>query len=120
MTMAGSRSPTCMTLVAARAPKAGEVRVIVEAAALNPLDAKIALGFMQAWFPVNFPYTPGTDFAGRIDAVGDSVSDLRPGDLVFGRADPVAGGALAEAVTLPAALVALRPAGLDAIAAACL
>jgi NADPH:quinone reductase-like Zn-dependent oxidoreductase len=103
-----------------RSPAPGEVRVRVTAAALNPLDAKLARGNMQAWFPLIFPYIPGTDFAGIVDRVGESVDSFRNGDAVYGRAEPTSGGALAEFVTLPAELIARCPSGLDAAAAACL
>jgi len=53
-----------------RSPGAGEVRVRVTAAALNPLDVKLTQGHMQEWFPLTFPYVPGTDFAGIVDDVG--------------------------------------------------
>jgi NADPH:quinone reductase-like Zn-dependent oxidoreductase len=103
-----------------RSPARGEVRVRVTAAALNPLDAKLAQGNMQAWFPLIFPYIPGTDFAGIVDRVGESVDSFRNGDAVYGRAEPTSGGALAEFLTLPAELIARCPSGLDAAAAACL
>ena len=103
-----------------RSPGAGEVRVRVTAAALNPLDVKLTQGHMQEWFPLTFPYVPGTDFAGIVDEVGESVDSFRNGDAVYGRAEPTSGGALAEFVTLPAELIARRPSGLDAAAAACL
>lgn len=98
----------------------GSVLVRMEAAALNPLDAKIAIGSMTDWFPVRFPYIPGTDFAGTVMSVGTGVEDLAPGDPVFGRTEPVSGGALAGLVCLPARLVARRPQALGARAAACL
>jgi NADPH:quinone reductase-like Zn-dependent oxidoreductase len=101
-------------------PGPGEVRVRVEAAALNPLDAKLARGDMTGWFPLAFPYGPGTDFAGEVVALGEDVADLDLGDAVLGRSDPVAGGAMAEAVVVPARFVTRRPAGLDAVTAACL
>ncbi|AIQ88296.1 MULTISPECIES: NADP-dependent oxidoreductase [Methylobacterium] len=101
-------------------PGPGEVRIRVEAAALNPLDAKLAHGDMTGWFPLAFPYVPGTDFAGVVDALGEAVADIRLGDAVLGRSDPVAGGALAEAIIVPARCVTRRPEGLDASIAACL
>jgi NADPH2:quinone reductase len=100
------------------APGNGEVRVRIEAAGLNPLDVKLAQGHLKEWFPISFPYVLGTDFAGVIEEIGHSVEDFRPGDAVFGRAEPTAGGALAEAVTLSVNLIAHRPAGLDAASAA--
>jgi NADPH:quinone reductase-like Zn-dependent oxidoreductase len=51
-----------------------EVVVRVEAASVNPLDVKIIAGYMQAIFPVDLPYVPGTDFSGVIESVGDQVS----------------------------------------------
>jgi NADPH:quinone reductase len=102
------------------APRNGQVRVRIQAAGLNPLDGKLAQGHFKEWFPINFPYVLGTDFAGVIEEIGHSVEDFRPGDAVFGRAEPTAGGALAEAVTLSANLIAHRPAGLDAASAAAL
>jgi NADPH:quinone reductase-like Zn-dependent oxidoreductase len=102
------------------APRPGEVRVRIEAAALNPLDAKLAQGHFQVWFPLTFPYVPGTDFAGIVDEPGEGVESFQVGDAVFGRADPTAGGALAEFVTLQAELVARRQPSLDASSAACL
>ena len=101
-------------------PKANEVRVRIEAAAFNPLDSKIAIGAMKDWFPISFPYVPGTDFAGVVEAVGSDVSDVAPGDAVFGRADPVRGGALATHVVVAADRVAHRPPSVTAQAAACL
>ncbi|MCX7335540.1 MULTISPECIES: alcohol dehydrogenase catalytic domain-containing protein [Methylobacterium] len=101
-------------------PGPGEVHVRVEAAALNPLDAKLARGDMTGWFLLVFPYGPGTDFAGEVVEVGEGVIDLHVGDAVLGRSDPVAGAAMAEAVVVPSRFVARRPAGLDAVTAACL
>lgn len=99
-------------------PKDVEVRM--ETAALNPLDAKIATGAMKDWFPILFPYVPGTDFAGVVTAVGAAVDGLAVGDPVFGRADPVRGGAVAERIVLDVDHVARRPLGLSASNAACL
>ena len=54
---------------AAPKPHAREVLVSVEAASVNPLDLKIIAGYMKV-FPVEFPYVPGTDFSGVVEAVG--------------------------------------------------
>ena len=51
-------------------PQAREVLVSVEAASVNPLDLKIIAGYMKEVFPVEFPYVPGTDFSGVVEAVG--------------------------------------------------
>lgn len=98
----------------------GEVRVRIEAATLNPLDAKLAIGAMADWFPIDFPYVPGTDFAGVVEAAGAAVRDLVIGDSVFGRSDPVRGGAVANRIVIDADLVARRPETLSAGQAASL
>ena len=51
----------------------------------------------------------GRDFAGTVEAVGKDVTDLRPGDEVFG--GKKGGGAFAEYVGVPTD-VARKPAGL--------
>ncbi|WP_372090684.1 alcohol dehydrogenase catalytic domain-containing protein [Tistrella mobilis] len=103
-----------------REPGPGELRITIDAAALNPLDAKLARGHLADWFPIALPWVPGTDFAGRVVAVGAGVTGFTAGDEVFGRSDPVAGGAFGPAITLPAGFVARRPAGIDAATAAAL
>jgi NADPH:quinone reductase-like Zn-dependent oxidoreductase len=50
----------------------------------------------------------GTDFAGRVEAVGRRVTGLHPGDEVYGEAD----GAFAEYVCAPDTAVARMPANL--------
>ncbi len=83
----------------------------MEAAALNPLDTTLAHGDTTGWFPLAFPYVPGTDFAGVVVSLGEDVTDLQLGDAVLGRSDPVAGGALAGAAAIAeaAARGVLRP-----------
>lgn len=79
-----------------------EAAISVEVAAVNPLDLKIIAGHMQQVFPVEFPYVPGTDFSGVVDAVGAEVTNLRPGDRVFGRTAPSAGGAFGRKLVIAA------------------
>ncbi len=61
-------------------PKAGEVRVAIEAASLNFPDLLIVQGKYQ--FKPPLPFVPGSEFAGRIDAVGAGVEHLKVGDPV--------------------------------------
>jgi NADPH:quinone reductase-like Zn-dependent oxidoreductase len=86
-----------------------EVVVRVEAASVNPLDVKIIAGYMQAIFPVDLPYVPGTDFSGVVESVGEQVSDLQPGDRVVGRTAPSAGGAFAKALVIAASELCVIP-----------
>lgn len=94
---------------ASRDPQPDEAAVRVEAAGLNPLDLKIIAGYMQQFFPVTFPYTPGSDFSGVVEAVGAHVKNLRPGDRVFGRSEPSAGGAFAQRLVIAATELCVIP-----------
>jgi NADPH:quinone reductase-like Zn-dependent oxidoreductase len=87
-----------------------EVTVRIEAAGVNPLDLKIVAGYMQQIFPVVFPYIPGNDFSAVVEAVGPEVAHLKPGDRVFGRSMPGAGGAFAQRLVIAASeLCAIPP-----------
>ncbi|MBM4187988.1 MAG: zinc-binding dehydrogenase [Gemmatimonadetes bacterium] len=57
-----------------------QVRIAVRAAALNHLDLFVLGGLPGVTLP--FPHVVGTDAAGVVDAVGDGVSHLAPGDRV--------------------------------------
>ena len=61
-------------------PAAGEVRIAIEAASLNFPDLLTVVGKYQVKPPL--PFVPGSEFAGRIDAVGDGVRHLKLGDAV--------------------------------------
>ncbi|MFC0033315.1 NAD(P)-dependent alcohol dehydrogenase [Micromonospora chaiyaphumensis] len=105
-------------------PAAGEVLVRVEAAALNAYDwhamrgdprlARLSMGRSRPRARVR-----GRDFAGRVEAVGADVRQVRPGDAVFGDLGE-ANGAFAEYVCVPATQVAPRPANLTPQQAAAL
>ena len=59
---------------------------------------------------------PGSALAGRVESVGAKVTELRPGDEVFGQA---AHGAFAEYLVMPARLLAPKPRNLSFEEAAC-
>lgn len=63
-------------------PKAGEIRVKVLAATVNPIDTYVRSGLAAMGGP--FPFVTGRDFAGIVDAVGPSVSRFKPVDRVWG------------------------------------
>lgn len=87
----------------------GDVLVKVAAAALNPLDIKIHAGYMTDFFPVAFPYIPGTDISGTIETIGDGVSGWKTGDEIIARLDPSKGGAFAEYAVVPAGQLVRAP-----------
>jgi NADPH:quinone reductase len=66
----------------------GQVRVRIEAAAINPLDLQFAGGILRERAPLTFPHVPGIDFAGIVSEVGHGVSRFAVGDPVFGLAFP--------------------------------
>ncbi len=65
-------------------PAAGEVVVAVKAAGLNPGEAAIREGALEARFPATFPSGEGSDLAGVIHAVGAGVDECAVGDEVLG------------------------------------
>ena len=93
-----------------RPPAAGEVRVRVVAAGINPGEAPIREGANSA-HPATFPSGQGSDFAGVIAEVGDRVDSLKVGDEVIGFSDWR--NAQAESVTISADHVIPKPHGVD-------
>lgn len=91
----------------------GEVVVEVRAAAVNFSDILIVQGRYQVAPPL--PFTPGSEFAGRIVEVGTGVDGLAPGDAVSGS---VFVGAFAHRVAVPATGLTRLPADADMRAAA--
>ena len=95
------------------APAAGEVRIRVDAAGVNFPDALIIQKKYQLQPPL--PFTPGTEVAGTVDAVGEGVGRLKAGDRVVAF---VGIGGFAEYVCAAQAQVAPLPPGVDAAVAA--
>ena len=61
-------------------PGKGELLVKVKAAALNPVDWKMAAaGFLVSSYPIVL----GCDLAGVVEAIGDGVADFKVGDAVY-------------------------------------
>lgn len=85
-------------------PGAGEVRLRMAFAGLNPVDYKIRRGGPQ--YSTVLPSTLGRELSGVVEATGDEVEHLAAGDAVFGSI-PV--GAFADTVVVPAANMAFVP-----------
>ena len=104
-------------------PKDNEVLVHVHAAAANPLDwhfmrgapflARFAFGLLK---PKNTLL--GADVAGRVAAVGSTVTQFQIGDAVFGDVSANGLGGFAEYVCAREAALTLKPATLSFEAAA--
>jgi NADPH:quinone reductase-like Zn-dependent oxidoreductase len=75
---------------------AGQIRVAVRAAGVNPVDGKLRSGALHQMMPLTLPSIPGSDVAGVVDEIGDGVDAVSIGDEVFGFA--VSGGSAEYAV----------------------
>ena len=63
---------------------AGQVRIAVRAAGVNPSDWKRRAGLYRDFDPVTFPAGVGVEASGIVDETGPGVSDVSIGDAVFG------------------------------------
>lgn len=104
---------------------AGEVRVEVLAAPVNPVDVGLTSGrhaSRLAAAGLTPPYVPGMEGAGIVESVGPEVTGWEPGDLVGFGVTPhrTHGGAQAELVVVPARRLVRLPSTLDPVAASLL
>jgi len=100
-----------------REPGAGEVRIAVKAAAVNPTDAGVRERGIEGVDP---PWVPGADAAGIVESVGAGVDRVAAGDEVMAVVSPrrPEGGAQAQLVVVPAASVVRAPDGMALLDAA--
>jgi NADPH2:quinone reductase len=75
--------PEVLTLkeIPTPSPAAGQVLVRIHAAGVNPYDTYMRNGTYAIKPPL--PYTPGSDGAGVVEAVGEGVNWVKPGDRVY-------------------------------------
>jgi NADPH:quinone reductase-like Zn-dependent oxidoreductase len=79
----------------------GQVRIVVRAAGVSPVDLAIRAGTSPAAKQLSLPHIPGVDAAGVVDEVGAGVTDVAVGDEVFGTVEIARlGGAAAEFAVL--------------------
>jgi NADPH:quinone reductase-like Zn-dependent oxidoreductase len=90
---------------------AGEVLIRVRAAGVNPFDWKVADGELKEELEHRFPLILGFDAAGVVERIGADVTELAEGDEVYGYLfkPVIGGGAYAEYVSAPGAVVAKKP-----------
>ena len=108
----------CLALEEVPKPVPSDDQVLVEihASSVNynnlafvrgtPFLTRFWTGLRRPKFPI-----PGSDIAGRVEAVGRNVKQLRPGDEVFGDISGCGYGAFAEYVCVPEQALAPKPAG---------
>jgi NADPH:quinone reductase-like Zn-dependent oxidoreductase len=99
--------------VEAPTPREGEVLVRVRAAGANPVEWHLVRGEPFPIRMMNGLRRPkegdlGLDVAGVVEAVGEKVADLAPGDEVFGHGN----GSFAEFTRAKASRLARKPEGL--------
>jgi NADPH2:quinone reductase len=94
-------------------PGPGEARVRHTAVGLNYVDTYYRTGLYK---PPSYPFTPGSEAAGVVEAVGAGVGDIKPGLRVAYGAAPL--GAYSQARLLPADRLVALPDGIDDRAAA--
>jgi NADPH:quinone reductase-like Zn-dependent oxidoreductase len=90
-------------------PGAGQVLVQVKAAGINPGEAKIREGLLDALWPATFPSGEGSDLAGIVAETGPGVTGFSAGDEVIGWTDNRA--SQAEYVVVEAQHLTAKPAG---------
>jgi len=98
----GSADVLQLEMIEKPTPRDNEVLVKIKAAAVNPLDWHYMRGSpyimrLATGFGAPDETRLGVDFAGTIEAVGNKVTQFKPGDEVFGGRT----GAFAEYVTMP-------------------
>jgi NADPH2:quinone reductase len=89
-------------------PGPGQVLLRVKAIGVNPVETYIRAG---KYGPRTFPFTPGTDCAGIIERVGDSVTQWKLGDRAYTASTLT--GAYAELALCDAAKVFPLPAHVE-------
>lgn len=88
------------------APGPGQARVRHEAIGVNFIDVYFRTGA----YPAPLPFVPGNEGAGIVEAVGEGVTDVAPGDRVAYAAGL---GAYADARLIEADRLVKLPAGID-------
>ncbi len=89
-------------------PGPGQIAIEVQAAGVNFPDVLIIQGKYQ--FKPELPFTPGSELAGVVRAVGEGVSNFKAGDKVLAF---VSQGAFAQQIAVPAQMAMPMPPGLD-------
>lgn len=88
-------------------PRPNEALVKIEAIGVNFIDVYHRTGL----YPLPLPFTPGSEAAGTVEAIGSEVSEIAVGDRV---AYAMVVGSYAEYAVVPAARLVKMPEGIDA------
>ena len=113
LTKAGGPSTLAVIPMEMPTPRAGEIRIEVAYAGINFADLLMRLGLYQP--RPKYPFTPGYEMSGIVDAVGEDVTDFSIGQRVVA-ALPNGGQASHVIVNSQRALVLPDEVGLDVAA----
>lgn len=72
------------------------------ASSVNPLDWKILQGEFKNMYAIEFPFTPGHDFAGEVIRIGKDVTRFQKGDKVYGMVETQKSGTYAQYIAVSA------------------
>src|SRR6266571_5397330 len=112
--------PDVLKLEEIQKPTPGDDEILVEvhAASVNysnlilvrgkPFVARLGFGLLKPKLKI-----PGSDIAGRVEAVGRNAKQFRPGDEVFGDLSNCGRGGYVENVCVPEHVLALKPANIS-------
>lgn len=102
--------PEVLVLEHAQLPRlnADQVLIRLKAAGVNPADWKYRAGLYRQFMPLEFPWTPGLDGSGVVEAVGANVTAFKKGDEVYG----IVAGGYAEYALAKANEIQPKPASL--------
>ena len=100
-------APDVLVLEQVARPEPGPDQVLVrlKVAGVNPVDWKNRSGMFKQFMPLTFPWTPGVEGSGVVEAVGSNVTTLKKGDEVYG----IVNGGYAEYALTPANDVQPKP-----------
>ncbi|WP_067464746.1 quinone oxidoreductase family protein [Actinomadura macra] len=103
--------PEVLRLADVAEPQAGpgQVRVMVRAAGVQPFDVAVVEGWLPAGADAAYPRTPGNEFAGVIDRLGEGVTGFAVGDEVLGF---TVLNAYREHLVIPSEQVTAKPPGM--------
>lgn len=93
-------------------PKENELRIKVLACGIGSTDIFVRTSY-DPYVP-KFPFTPGAEVVGTVDAIGSGVTKFKKGDTV---ASLMSYGGCTEYIYLPEDFLALVPTGLDPVKA---
>ena len=63
-------------------PTGSHILVRIKAVSVNPIDTYVRAGLVP--MPLSFPFIPGCDLAGVVEALGPDATSFKPGDRVWG------------------------------------